>query len=97
MKKIVLFVVASAFAFAVNAQDATKQAAAKPAQTTATPVATQAKDMNTKPHVCTAACKDGKHVYAHGEKGHTCTAACQASAKPMPAAKPAPAATPEKK
>lgn len=29
-----------------------------------------------KAHVCTAACKDGNHVYAHGEKGHVCTAAC---------------------
>jgi hypothetical protein len=29
-----------------------------------------------KAHVCTAACKDGKHVYAHGEKGHVCTEAC---------------------
>jgi len=28
-------------------------------------------------HVCTAACKDGKHVYAHGEKGHVCTDACK--------------------
>lgn len=27
-------------------------------------------------HVCTAACKDGKHVLAHGEKGHVCTDAC---------------------
>jgi hypothetical protein len=30
-----------------------------------------------KEHVCTAACKDGKHVYAHGEKGHVCTEACK--------------------
>jgi len=30
-----------------------------------------------KDHVCTAACKDGKHVYAHGEKGHVCTDACK--------------------
>ena len=29
-----------------------------------------------KEHSCTAACKDGKHVYAHGEKGHVCTDAC---------------------
>jgi hypothetical protein len=29
-----------------------------------------------KAHVCTAACKDGKHVYAHGEKGHVCGAEC---------------------
>ncbi len=33
-----------------------------------------------KKHVCTAACKDGKHVYAHGEKGHVCTDACKAAA-----------------
>ena len=30
-----------------------------------------------KEHVCTSACKDGKHVYAHGEKGHVCTDACK--------------------
>jgi len=29
-----------------------------------------------KAHVCTAACKDGKHMYAHGEKGHICGAEC---------------------
>ena len=32
--------------------------------------------MAMKAHVCTAACKDGKHMYAHGEKGHVCGAAC---------------------
>lgn len=26
----------------------------------------------TKEHSCTAECKDGKHSYAHGEKGHAC-------------------------
>lgn len=30
-----------------------------------------------KDHVCTSACKNGKHVYAHGEKGHVCTDACK--------------------
>ena len=30
-----------------------------------------------KDHVCTDACKEGNHVYAHGEKGHTCTDACK--------------------
>jgi hypothetical protein len=30
-----------------------------------------------KDHVCTDACKDGNHVYAHGEKGHVCTEACK--------------------
>ena len=29
-----------------------------------------------KDHVCIDACKDGTHMYAHGEKGHVCTAAC---------------------
>jgi len=33
--------------------------------------------MEQKEHVCTAACKDGKHMYAHGEKGHVCTKACK--------------------
>jgi hypothetical protein len=68
MKKISLFVIASVFAVAVSAQEGAKTTAAKPAST---------KDMNTKDHVCTAACKDGKHVYAHGEKGHVCTDACK--------------------
>ncbi len=35
------------------------------------------KKMELKEHKCTAACKDGKHMYAHGEKGHTCTKACK--------------------
>jgi len=30
-----------------------------------------------KDHTCTAACQNGNHVYAHGEKGHVCNAACQ--------------------
>ncbi|MBM3415876.1 MAG: hypothetical protein FJY20_05405 [Bacteroidetes bacterium] len=30
-------------------------------------------------HVCTDACKDGNHVYAHGEEGHTCSEACMKS------------------
>jgi hypothetical protein len=50
-------------------------------------------DVNTKEHVCTAACKDGKHVYAHGERGHKCGAECMKAmsrttadpAKPDPA------------
>ncbi len=32
--------------------------------------------MDSREHVCSATCKDGKHVYAHGEKGHKCTSAC---------------------
>lgn len=34
-----------------------------------------------KDHVCTDACKDGNHVYAHGEKGHVCTDACKTETK----------------
>ena len=30
----------------------------------------------TADHVCTAACMDGKHAYAHGEKGHACSSDC---------------------
>lgn len=33
--------------------------------------------MEMKEHKCTGACKDGKHVYAHGEKGHVCGRACK--------------------
>ncbi len=41
-----------------------------------TPAGTLAAAFVAKPHVCAADCKDGQHVYAHGEIGHTCTAAC---------------------
>lgn len=27
-------------------------------------------------HVCADQCKDGNHLYAHGEEGHTCGEAC---------------------
>lgn len=33
--------------------------------------------MEMKDHVCTSACKPGKCVYAHGEKGHVCGEACK--------------------
>ncbi len=100
MKKIALFLVASSFALAVNAQDGKSKApAATPAPTTAatpavtatrvaTPSADQlrAVDANTKAHVCTDVCKDGKHNFVHGEKGHVCTSACAPSAKQAPKA-----------
>jgi len=38
---------------------------------------TAATDGNIRDHKCTAACKGGNHVLAHGEKGHKCTAACK--------------------
>lgn len=30
-----------------------------------------------KKHHCTTACTNGKHMYAHGEKGHVCTEECK--------------------
>ena len=50
---------------------------AQTAQTTTMPAKQSANKPMLKEHVCTAACKDGKHVYAHGEKGHVCTDACK--------------------
>ncbi len=37
--------------------------------------------MESKPHTCADACKDGSHTYLHGEAGHTCTAACKMDMK----------------
>lgn len=52
----------------------------KPAATETKPAdngtAKSAEAMAEKDHVCTDKCKDGNHLYAHGEKGHTCTAEC---------------------
>ncbi len=52
--------------------------AAKPATPTTSPKpTTETAPVVMKDHVCTVACKDGAHVYAHGEKGHTCGDACK--------------------
>ena len=55
------------------------------AQTSSKEVKKQEQKMEMKDHVCTSACKDGKHVYAHGEKGHKCSKECKkmSSSKPM--------------
>jgi hypothetical protein len=50
---------------------------AQTAQTSMAPTQQPANKNMLKDHVCTAACKNGKHVYAHGEKGHVCTDACK--------------------
>ncbi|MDE3235094.1 MAG: hypothetical protein KGO81_03990 [Bacteroidota bacterium] len=42
----------------------------------ASPAMAQQKE-KLKEHKCTAACKNGKHVYAHGEKGHVCGPECK--------------------
>jgi hypothetical protein len=57
----------SCLTFAVHSQD--KQPKKKKKQKT--------EQMQMKDHVCTNACKNGQHVYAHGEKGHVCTDACK--------------------
>jgi hypothetical protein len=38
---------------------------------------TSTKKVKAPKHHCTAACANGKHMYAHGEKKHTCTAECK--------------------
>lgn len=52
----------------------------KPAATEAKPAdnsaAKHAEPMAEKEHVCADKCKEGNHLYAHGEKGHACTAEC---------------------
>jgi hypothetical protein len=71
MKKVMLSAAVAAmclFAFAQNGNQNTAKTGAKK---------TAKKEMaKEKEHTCSAACKDGKHVFAHGEKGHTCTAEC---------------------
>ena len=72
------------------------KATSGPARQTPPPATTApaaSKEMG-RDHVCSAACKDGKHVYAHGEKGHKCTSACRtkgAKAEAAPAPKKMPA------
>ena len=45
----------------------------------ATSTTDQTSTTDLKDHVCTSACKDGKCVYAHGEKGHVCTDTCKST------------------
>lgn len=73
MKKLMLVLAISGLAFAGNAQNDKKETKKETAKTekSAKP------EMKMKEHVCTDACKDGKHMYAHGEKGHVCTDACK--------------------
>ena len=51
--------------FTANAQTSTKEEMK------------QDKKMEMKDHVCSTSCKDGQHMYAHGEKGHTCGDECK--------------------
>lgn len=68
MKKLVLLLAVVVICFAANAQTTKKE------EKKETPKTEQTK---LKEHKCTSACKNGKHVYAHGEKGHKCTKECK--------------------
>jgi hypothetical protein len=72
MKKLLIMLVVAALTVGAYAQ----QKDEKSDKSTSKAAKSELKD-----HVCTAACKDGKHVYAHGEKGHTCTDACKGMKK----------------
>lgn len=74
MKKVFLVVALAGFVFAANAQVAQKDSKQKKGKA-------KTEQMVMKDHVCTAACKDGKHMYAHGEKGHVCSEACNMDMK----------------
>jgi len=70
MKKLMLIVAVAAIGFAANAQSTqADQKSDKKSKKNS--------EMKMKEHVCTAGCKDGKHMYAHGEKGHVCTDECK--------------------
>jgi hypothetical protein len=68
MKNLILIIAIVGLSVATYAQT-TKQDSKKSTSKT--------EHVQQKDHVCTAACQNGSHVYAHGEKGHVCTAACQ--------------------
>ena len=66
MKKLILaFAMILSISISVSAQSTSKDAKNDKQKT------------ELKAHVCTDACKNGKHVLAHGEKGHVCTKECK--------------------
>ena len=71
MKKL-FFIMAFYLGFATISFAQVKQETKKEA-----PKKEQADQKTQKDHVCSAACKDGKHVYKHGEKGHVCSKECK--------------------
>lgn len=66
MKKLILVAVIAVIGFTANAQTTKKENKKE-----------KTGQMQMKDHVCTSACKDGKHAYAHGEKGHVCSEDCK--------------------
>ena len=65
MNRVIVLTALSAMSFATFAQEKTMDGKM------------EKKEMKMKEHVCTKACANGKHAYAHGEKGHVCTDACK--------------------
>ncbi len=81
MKNLVFFFIFNCFissAYAQNAPTKTKQIDQTSSSEEVKEKTTQlnASNLNTREHECSKACKDGKHIYAHGEKGHKCGAVC---------------------
>jgi hypothetical protein len=85
MKKLMIALLAIGFTGMIacnNKADADKKADGEKKENTTTTIAPDAKDAGTttvadKEHACGAECKDGNHVYAHGEKDHACGDACK--------------------
>lgn len=75
MKSLLMIPAMLLFLGTASAQDKTAPPT-KPAKTEKAE-AKPAKAEMMKEHACTAACKDGKHMYAHGEKGHACSEECK--------------------
>ncbi len=83
MKKLPFLLVLSAALFftackdekkADNADTTTQEKVDDPSK-----AAESAKAFAVKAHACIADCKDGNHVYAHGDLGHSCTDDCGAA------------------
>ena len=66
LKTLCLVLLLSGFSFTLQAQS--KQHKTNHMKT---------EKMQPKDHVCTSACSNGQHMYAHGEKGHVCTDECK--------------------
>ena len=66
MKKTILaFAIILSISISTNAQSSSKKEKKETQKT------------ELKAHVCTSACQNGEHKFAHGEKGHVCSAACK--------------------
>lgn len=77
MKKILSLMLVTAALFAVSCNNEKKDDKAKaddPGKIENT--VKEAPKATLAAHVCTDQCKDGNHLYAHGEEGHTCSEAC---------------------